>query len=335
MAVAEGHAIPLTDRGVAYLSKVLRPEGDPGVIGEHLGAILELFTVSECALAHVENLPKSKKALSGGRREGKQLLVELRKKLAEIKDLELSGGTISQLVAEVPCSWERHSDLVVLPKGSFANPLWQTLGWKVVWETVSKTLRCGRVAVDGGIASNGFRSSTAQLVLGEDGWVEHIDNGVKYVFDVTKCMFSSGNVSEKIRVGGLDCSGETVVDLYAGIGYFTLPFLIHSGARMVHACEWNPHAVEALKRGLFANGVADSCTIHFGDNRKVDILGGGGRGTCPQIEIQCSIADRHTFHHAIQSHQLKFLWLYFAPVVKNHCIILSQIVQCKQLYLGH
>ncbi len=29
-------------------------------------------------------------------------------------------------------------------------------------------------------------------------------------------MFSSGNITEKLRVASFDCSGETVVDLYAG-----------------------------------------------------------------------------------------------------------------------
>lgn len=37
-----------------------------------------------------------------------------------------------------------------------------------------------------------------------------------YEFDVTKCMFSAGNITEKLRVAGFDCRGETVVDLYAG-----------------------------------------------------------------------------------------------------------------------
>ena len=47
--------------------------------------------------------------------------------------------------------------------------------------------------------------------------------------DVTKCMFSSGNTTERQRIGRMHCAGETVVDLYAGIGYYTLPFLCKAG----------------------------------------------------------------------------------------------------------
>ena len=61
---------------------------------------------------------------------------------------------------------------------------------------------------------------------------------------------------------------EVIVDLYCGIGYYTLPFLIHGFARHVHACEWNPHSVRALEENLIhANVLPDRYTIYEGDNR--------------------------------------------------------------------
>lgn len=47
---------------------------------------------------------------------------------------------------------------------------------------------------------------------------------------------------------------------------------MHAKASHVHACEWNPNAVEALKKNLEANGVSDRCTIHQGDNRQVKLI---------------------------------------------------------------
>jgi len=41
-------------------------------------------------------------------------------------------------------------------------------------------------------------------------------------------MFSSGNITEKLRVSKFDCTDQVVVDLYAGIGYYTLPYLVHT-----------------------------------------------------------------------------------------------------------
>lgn len=72
----------------------------------------------------------------------------------------------------------------------------------------------------------GTRDSTLEILVGDGSWVTHEENGILYSFDATKCMFSSGNLSEKLRMAHLDCSNETVVDLFAGIGYFVLPFLV-------------------------------------------------------------------------------------------------------------
>lgn len=36
---------------------------------------------------------------------------------------------------------------------------------------------------------------------------------------------------------------------------------------MVYACEWNPHAIEALHRNIQANSVSDHCFVLEGDNR--------------------------------------------------------------------
>lgn len=42
---------------------------------------------------------------------------------------------------------------------------------------------------------------------------------------------------------------------------------IRANAKTVYACEWNPHAIEALRRNLCANSVADRCIVLEGDNR--------------------------------------------------------------------
>lgn len=69
----------------------------------------------------------------------------------------------------------------------------------------------------------------------------------RYSWNVEKNMFSAGNVTERHRIASYKCENEVIVDLFAGIGYFTLPFLVHAKAKFVHACEWNPDAVEALR----------------------------------------------------------------------------------------
>ena len=38
-------------------------------------------------------------------------------------------------------------------------------------------------------------------------------------------------------MGGIGCKGETIVDLFCGIGYYVVPMLVHGQAAMIYACE--------------------------------------------------------------------------------------------------
>ncbi|HSA36032.1 MAG TPA: methyltransferase domain-containing protein, partial [Methanomassiliicoccales archaeon] len=84
-----------------------------------------------------------------------------------------------------------------------------------------------------------------------------------------KVMFSSGNFDEKLRMASLDCRGETVVDMFAGIGYFTMPLAAKARAEKVIACEINPDAIGFLKKNIELNHVADRVTVFEGDNRQL------------------------------------------------------------------
>ena len=172
---------------------------------------------------------------------------------------DLYGG---MLPGGLPKRWERFSDVAILPHGSFEGDGWSPD--EALWEAVAGALGAKRLARMGEVSGE-FRESGVEMLLGEDDWVVRRESGVDYGYAITRCMFSAGNVNERRRMGEVTAVGEVVVDLYAGIGYYTLPALVHGGAE-VHACEWNPEAVEALRWGLDANGVGDRCTVHEGDN---------------------------------------------------------------------
>ncbi|XP_059715547.1 tRNA wybutosine-synthesizing protein 2 homolog isoform X2 [Haemorhous mexicanus] len=208
----------------------------------------------------------------------------------------LGAGWSGELERDVPHAWQRHGDLVLLSEDSFRAEPWERLG-SALWETVASALGARRVARRGRVMPDGMRSPRVTLLLGEHGWVEHVDNGI----------------SEKLRVASLPCSGEVLVDLYAGIGYFTLPFLVHAGAAFVHACEWNSHAVEALHRSLVLNGVRDRCHIHSGDSRQLQLQDVADRvnlGLIPSSEegwpVACRVLKKDTggvlhIHHNVET----------------------------------
>lgn len=183
-----------------------------------------------------------------------------------VSSLLESRGMPPRLLKQLPARWETLGDIIILPKTCFKDPLWDPVS-KELWPIVAKSLGAQRLARQGKITPNGTRDSSLELLLGNNGWVTHYENGICYSLDATKCMFSSGNRSEKLRMGLLNCRDEVVVDLFAGIGYFVLPFLVKANAKLVYACEWNPHALEALRRNVSDNHVEDRCIVLEGDNR--------------------------------------------------------------------
>ena len=171
------------------------------------------------------------------------------------------GGPLPE---DPPSRWERFADVAILPPGSFADRAWGP--GDGLWEAVAGALGADRLARMGEVSGE-LRESGVEMLLGDDDWAVRRESGVQYGYRMTRCMFSSGNVNERRRMGEVPADGEVVVDLYAGIGYYTLPILVHSGASLVHACEWNPEAAMALGWGLEANAVEERCVVHFGDNR--------------------------------------------------------------------
>jgi len=169
------------------------------------------------------------------------------------------------LLDRLPSKWERFSDVVLLPDSAFRGE-WGTYTSEDLWRAVAEALKSERVARLGEISGE-MRESSVEMLLGEDDWVVRRESGVDYGYNLTQCMFSAGNVNERRRMGEVVDAGEVVVDLYAGIGYYSLPMLVHSQVGHVHCCEWNPNAVRALEANLEINGVAGRCTVHFGDNR--------------------------------------------------------------------
>ena len=175
----------------------------------------------------------------------------------------------TELEQEIPDSWEYYGDLLLLPGRSFRDPQWED-SLPEILDLICQIFGVSRVARKNFVVDDDFRSPKTDMMRGSsDGLVSRKENGITYHFDLTKSMFCAGNISEKLRVSRFDCRGETVVDLFAGIGYFTLPYLVHAKANRVIACEWNPASVEALRFNLEYAGVADRCEVLQGDNREV------------------------------------------------------------------
>lgn len=120
------------------------------------------------------------------------------------------------------------------------------------------------------------REPNVEVIAGEgDTSTVHQEHGTTYALDLAEVMFSPGNKAERARMGDVVTDGERVLDMFAGIGYFTLP-MARNGAH-VTAVERNPASFQYLVENVVRNGVQSQVETYRADCR--DVVERGIEGT--------------------------------------------------------
>ncbi|WP_336342903.1 class I SAM-dependent methyltransferase [Halalkalicoccus ordinarius] len=118
--------------------------------------------------------------------------------------------------------------------------------------------------------SGEHREPSVRTVAGAgDTETIHTEHGTRYALDLAEVMFSPGNKAERARMGDVVTEDERVLDMFAGIGYFTLP-MARAGAH-VTAIERNPTAFRYLLENSVLNGVEEKIEAYRADCRDVEI----------------------------------------------------------------
>jgi tRNA (guanine37-N1)-methyltransferase len=97
----------------------------------------------------------------------------------------------------------------------------------------------------------------------------HKEYNCQYYVDLAKAYFSPRLSYEHSRVASLVKEGETVVDLFAGVGSFAIQIAKTHENVEVYAVDVNPDAVEFLKRNVRLNRVEGKVHPILGDAKKV------------------------------------------------------------------
>jgi tRNA wybutosine-synthesizing protein 2 len=179
-------------------------------------------------------------------------------------------------------------------------------GWQVLGDIIIVTLRveleyrkaaigeallslypeCRTVLLDRGITGR-MRQPVREIIAGGNTETIHRENGCLFKLDVMRIMYSRGNLAEKKRMSRLG-KGEVIVDMFAGIGYFSIQMAVHSKPVKIFAIEINPEAFGYLKENIKLNKVEGIIEPVAGDCAKV-----APRGIADRVIM--GYLDAHTY----------------------------------------
>jgi len=170
------------------------------------------------------------------------------------------GWTDAELAA-APSSWAVVGTVVLVDMGNVSRPA------EVGDALLSIHGEADTVLARSGVVGE-HREPDVRVVAGEgDTETVHVEHGTRYAMDLSAVMFSPGNKAERARMGDVVEAGESVLDMFAGIGYFTLP-MARAGAS-VTAIERNPTAFQYLLENIQRNDVTGRVQPYRADCRDV------------------------------------------------------------------
>jgi tRNA (guanine37-N1)-methyltransferase len=115
-----------------------------------------------------------------------------------------------------------------------------------------------------------FRVRKFEVIAGQSKTETiHKEHGCVYHVDVAKTYFSPRLSHEHNRVASQVNKGETVVDMFAGVGSFSILIAKKLENVRAYAIDMNPEAIKYLEKNIVANRVQGKVTPILGDVRKV------------------------------------------------------------------
>ena len=140
-----------------------------------------------------------------------------------------------------------------------------------IGEAILQTHRNIRtVLAKAGAVSGTYRLRDFTFIVGEHKTqTVHREFGCQYHVDVAKAYFSPRLSHEHERLASLVQSDETIVDLFAGVGPFSVLIAKKNPNVRVYAVDINPDAVELLKLNVRVNRVENRVFPILGDARQI------------------------------------------------------------------
>ena len=115
-----------------------------------------------------------------------------------------------------------------------------------------------------------FRVRQLRFLAGEDKTcTRHKESGCVFSVDVEKCYFSPRLSHERSRIARLVKDGETVVNMFSGVGCFSVLIAKTASNSKVFSIDVNPTAVQYMEENVRINRVYGKVIPLLGDSKEI------------------------------------------------------------------
>ena len=165
-----------------------------------------------------------------------------------------------ELIKRLPSSFDVIGDMAIMKLPDDMLEHGEEIGKAVM--TANRSLRA--VFLDRGVRGEDRVRDLVLMAGSGDAACRHRENGIILEVDLQRAYFSPRLAMERSRVAGAVAPESAVLDMFAGVGPFSILMARNGGAR-VCAVDSNPHALELLRRNSVLNHVEDLVETIQGD----------------------------------------------------------------------
>lgn len=186
----------------------------------------------------------------------------MKKNLKSILKEKLTPQELNSLIK----SYDIIGDIAVIRVPENLKPQCQTIA-----EAIMQTHKHVKTVLRQTSAVSGeFRLRQLEWVMGEKKTeTVHKEFGCVFKVDLETCYFSPRLSFERMRIAKLTQPGEVVVNMFAGVGVFSIIMAKHSNVEKVYSIDINPDAISYLHENIRLNRVQDRLIPILGDAKQV------------------------------------------------------------------
>ncbi|MFW5946243.1 MAG: class I SAM-dependent methyltransferase [Candidatus Natronoplasma sp.] len=165
----------------------------------------------------------------------------------------------------LPSSYDIIGDIAIVKIPEEIKEYREEIG-EAILET-HKNLRT--VLEDKGVQGE-FRTRDTEYVAGEEKTETiYTEHGAEFEVDVESVYFSPRLATERWRVVKSTEKGEKVLDMFAGVGPYTVLIGKNVDVDHIYSIDLNPDAVYYLKKNVSKNNLEELVTIYEGDAEEI------------------------------------------------------------------